>query len=242
MSVYYNEINPFAAQWLRNLMETSYIAPGIVDERSLLEITPSDLKGFTQCHFFAGIGVWSYALREASWPDDRPIWTGSCPCQPFSVAGKQKDFSDERDLWPDWFELIRECNPPVIVGEQVASPAGLVWFDLLSTDLESINYETGAADLCAAGLGAPHIRSRLYWVAHSKRDQQPRKEQRGGPSRRVGRFQQHIPWNTPWQTALAKFREMDDGITRSVATTDAYRNALVAPVAAEFCAAVRDIL
>jgi DNA (cytosine-5)-methyltransferase 1 len=66
------------------------------------------LRGFTQCHFFAGIGVWSYALRLAGWPDDRPVWTGSCPCQPFSAAGKGAGFADERHLWPAWHHLIRE--------------------------------------------------------------------------------------------------------------------------------------
>lgn len=87
MSAYYNEIDPYAAQWLRNLMDYDLILPGEVDERSIVEVHPDDLKGFTQCHFFAGIGGWSLAARLARWPDDRRLWTGSCPCQPFSVAG-----------------------------------------------------------------------------------------------------------------------------------------------------------
>ena len=62
MTAYYNEIDPFAAQWLRNLINAGHIAPGIVDERSIEDVYPSDLRGFTQCHFFAGIGVWSHAL------------------------------------------------------------------------------------------------------------------------------------------------------------------------------------
>lgn len=242
MSTYYNENNPYCAEWLQNLIEASYLPPGIVDTRSIEQVTPSDLKGFDQCHFFAGIGVWPYALREARWSDMRPIWTGSCPCQPFSIAGNQGDFGDERDLWPVWADLIRECDPPIVIGEQVASEAGLVWFDLLSTDLEALDYETAAANLCAAGVGAPHIRQRLYWAAYSKRHQQLRKEPCSGPPRRVGRVNQPLPWHEPWRVALAKFRVLDDGLTRSVATTDAYRNALVAPLAAEFAAAVKDIL
>ncbi len=120
-AAYYNEIDPFAAAWLRELVKAGHIAPGVVDERSIADVMPSDLAGFTQCHFFAGIGVWSYALRQAGWTDDRPVWTGSCPCQPFSSAGKGKGFKDERHLWPIFFDLIRACRPRVVFGEQVAS-------------------------------------------------------------------------------------------------------------------------
>lgn len=162
MTVYYNEIDPYAAQWLRNLMAAGHIAEGEVDERSITEVQHEDLSGFDQCHFFAGIGVWSHALRRAGWPDDRPVWTGSCPCQPFSAAGKQQRFDDDRHLWPVWFNLIRECRPPVVVGEQVAS--ALDWLDLVSADMEAAGYAIGAADLCAAGFGGAHIRQRLYFV------------------------------------------------------------------------------
>src|SRR5690348_1104404 len=121
MTAYYNEIDPQAAQWLRNLITAGLIAAGDVDCRSIAEVRPDDLRGYAQCHFFAGIGVWSHALRGAGWGDARPVWTGSCPCQPFSVAGDQEGFSDERHLWPVWFELIRECRPVAVFGEQVAS-------------------------------------------------------------------------------------------------------------------------
>lgn len=167
MTAFYNEIDLFAAQWLRNLIAAGAIAPGIVDERDIRDVAPQELQPFTQVHMFAGIGVWSYALREAGWPDDRPVWTGSCPCQPFSAAGKGDGFADERHLWPHWFHLIQGSKPrdvPVF-GEQVASPDGLAWFDLVHADMEGEGHAIGSVDLCAAGAGADHIRQRLFFVA-----------------------------------------------------------------------------
>ena len=191
MTAYYNEIEPKAAAWLRELIRHDLIAPGDVDERSIEDVRPDDLRGYTQCHFFAGIGVWSYALRGVGWPDDRPVWTGSCPCQPFSAAGKGGGFADERHLWPHFHHLIRERKPSVVLGEQVASKDGLGWFDLVQADLEGSGYAAGAVDLCAAGVGAPHIRQRLWWAAERLADadgrdasaerQQPSGEQRQQP-------------------------------------------------------------
>lgn len=166
-SAYYNEIDPFAAQWLRNLIAAGHIAPGEVDERSIEDVTPDDLRGFTQCHFFAGIGVWSHSLRLAGWPDDRPVWTGSCPCQPFSPAGKGDGFADERHLWPQFFHLISERRPQHVFGEQVAAGNANVWFDLVQADLEGMGYAFGLVPFTSAGIGAPHIRERAYWVANA---------------------------------------------------------------------------
>ncbi|EBY1362655.1 DNA cytosine methyltransferase [Salmonella enterica subsp. enterica serovar Senftenberg] len=167
MAAYYNEIDSYAAQWLRNLIAGGHIAPGEVDERSIEDVTPDDLRGFTQCHFFAGIGVWSHSLRLAGWPDDKPVWTGSCPCQPFSAAGKGDGFADERHLWPAFFHLISECRPQHVFGEQVAAGNANVWFDLVQADLEGVGYTFGLVPFTSAGIGAPHIRERAYWVAHA---------------------------------------------------------------------------
>lgn len=164
---YYNEIDPYAAEWLRRLIAAGHIAAGDVDTRSIEDVVPDDLRGYGQCHFFAGLGVWSYALRQAGVPDDAPVWTGSCPCQPFSAAGRGDGFADERHLWPEFFRLIEECSPAAVLGEQVASADGLEWLDLVRTDLEAAGYAVGASDLCAAGFGAPGIRQRLYWVGHA---------------------------------------------------------------------------
>ncbi|MDX6942208.1 DNA cytosine methyltransferase [Enterobacter hormaechei] len=170
-AAYYNEIDPFAAQWLRNLIAGGHIAPGEVDERSIEDVTPDDLQGFTQCHFFAGIGVWSHSLRLAGWPDDKPVWTGSCPCQPFSAAGKGDGFADERHLWPHFFHLISERRPQHVFGEQVAAGNANTWFDLVQADLEGMGYAFGLVPFAAAGVGAPHIRERAYWVAESAGEQ-----------------------------------------------------------------------
>lgn len=164
---YYNEFDPYAAEWLRNLIAAGHIAPGDVDDRSIEDVCADDLTSYTQCHFFAGIGGWSYALRLAGWPDDRPVWTGSCPCQPFSAAGKGKGVDDDRHLWPVMRWLIDQCRPATVFGEQVASRLGRDWLTGVRADLEAMGYAVAAADLCAAGVGAPHIRQRLWWVADS---------------------------------------------------------------------------
>ncbi|MBL4590613.1 MAG: DNA cytosine methyltransferase [Phycisphaerales bacterium] len=161
---YYNEIEPFAAGWLRKLIKAGHIADGEVDERDIRDIAPNELSGFTQCHFFAGIGVWSFALRNAGWPDDRPVWTGSCPCQPFSQAGRRKGDADERHLWPHFFHLIQQCTPDAVFGEQVASKDGLAWLDTVQSDMEATGYAFGATGMCACGVGAPHIRNRLWFL------------------------------------------------------------------------------
>lgn len=164
---YYNDNDPYCCRWLENLIEAGELPDGYVDNRPIQEVTSGDIEGFTQCHFFAGIGGWPLALRMAGWPDGRSVWTGSCPCQPFSAAGKRKGIEDERHLWPEFLRLIAYGAPPALFGEQVASADGKRWLAGVRSDLEMLGYGVGAADLCAAGVGAPHIRQRLWWVAES---------------------------------------------------------------------------
>jgi DNA (cytosine-5)-methyltransferase 1 len=164
---YYNEIDPYAAQWIRNLIDAGQIAPGVVDMRSIEDVTPNDLKGFTQHHFFAGLAGWAYALDLAGWPRERPVWTGSCPCQPFSAAGKGNGFEDERHLWPAWQYLIGQCQPAVIFGEQVASKAADPWIDLVQSDMEGMGNAFGCIAFPSAGVGAPHMRDRVLWMARA---------------------------------------------------------------------------
>lgn len=171
MVAYYSEIDPHAAQHLRNLIDAGRIAPGVVDTRSIEDVTPNDLIGFNQCHFFAGIGGWSLALRRAGWPDSRPAWTASCPCQPFSAAGKGLGFADERHLWPSAHWLVGQRRPVVVFGEQSGSADANDWIDLVQADVEALGYAFGATAFPSASVGAPHQRDRAYWVADADRQQ-----------------------------------------------------------------------
>lgn len=196
MVAYYNEFDPDAAATLRELIADGLIADGVVDERSIELVQPSDIRGFTQVHLFAGFGIWSLAARLAGWRDDRPLWTASCPCPPFSSAGKVKAcpgcggfkpiphvrrtgaflcslcghewLADQRHLWPEVWRLVRDGRPPCVMGEQVASADGRTWLDLVRASLEILAYDAWGVDTCAAGFGAPHIRQRLYWVADAE--------------------------------------------------------------------------
>lgn len=198
---YYNEIDKYAAQWIRNLIEARHIPNGEVDDRSISDVKPSELVGYTQCHFFAGIGGWSLALRLAGWPDHRRVWTGSCPCQPFSVAGQGAGTADERHLWPHWFHLIRALRPDTIFGEQVEAAINHGWLDLVQDDLEGEGYAFAPVGIPAAGVGAPHIRQRLWFVADAMPAGRPQwwPESGGGSVARDGgadgmadsRLQQH---------------------------------------------------
>jgi len=163
--VYYNEIDPRACEWLRRLISAGHLPAGDIDNRSIEDVRGDDVKTYIQCHFFAGIGGWPLALRKKGLEGVKGIWTGSCPCQPFSTAGKRRGQKDSRHLWPVWKRIIEECRPSVVFGEQVASPLGRQWFAGVRLDLEELGYACGGADLCAAGVGAPHRRQRLFWVA-----------------------------------------------------------------------------
>ena len=166
-TAFYNDNDAYAAQWTRNLIAAGEIAAGVVDERSIRDLKPADVASYRQCHFFSGIGVWSRALRDAGWPEDVNIWSGSCPCQNFSSAGKREGFAGDLHLWPEWFRLIAACRPAVVIGEQVSSKAGRAWVDLVLDDLEGAGYACRAFDTPACSVGSPHRRQRLYFVAYA---------------------------------------------------------------------------
>lgn len=248
MTVYYNDIDPFVCAWLEELMKDGLISAGEIDDRSIADIDPGDLSGFTRCHFFAGIGGWDLALQMAGWPDDRPVWTGSCPCQPFSSAGKRKGVEDDRHLWPAFSALIAERRPATVFGEQVASSDGRAWLAGVFADLEDMGYRAAGADLCAAGVGSPHIRQRLWWVGDSS---SPGSSELSGERNESSR-----PTSAGWHSGLGLVRcdephrtvhrrtplepslfPVADGIPNRVGILRGAGNAIVPQVAAEFVAA-----
>jgi DNA (cytosine-5)-methyltransferase 1 len=240
--VYYNDNDARAAAWLRELIEHGHLPEGVVDDRSITDVRPEDLTGYHQCHFFAGIGGWPYALSLAGW-GDAPVWTGSCPCQPFSGAGRGKGHADERHLWPAFHALISECHPPVVFGEQVASKLGREWLAGVRADMEALGYACGAADLCAASVGAPHIRQRLYWVADANGERP-----QGWIERRDG-AEQRSAWeggvgiqcrDGTTRRAEPGIRPLADGVSGRMGLLRGYGNAIVPQVAAEFVQAYRE--
>lgn len=166
--VYYNDSDPFAAQWLRNLIAAGHLPDGVVDERDIRDVQAKDVSRFHQVHLFAGIGGFPLALRLAGWPDDRPCWTGSPPCQSFSLAGHMRGEDDDRDLWPEMFRLVREQQPEFVFGEQVQGAIAHGWLDRVFADLESECYACGSMVLPACAVAAPHERDRIFWVAESE--------------------------------------------------------------------------
>lgn len=187
MTAYYNDNEPFVCAWMQNLMDAGLITRGKIDSRPIQEIKPDEIKDYTRCNFFAGIAGWDYALQLAGWPDDRPVWTASLPCQPFSVAGRQKAERDDRHLWPVFYDLVRECRPVTIFGEQVEAAVRLGWIDRVRTDLDRAGYSFGFVVLGAHSVGAPHIRQRIYWVADCQRGTEGGAY---GRERGVGRWEQ----------------------------------------------------
>lgn len=248
MSVYYNEIDSYCAEWLRNLMREKLIPEGDVDERSIADVDPADLLGFTTCHFFAGLGGWAYALRLAGWPDDRPVWTGSCPCQPFSAAGKRKGFADERHLWPFFCNLIRERRPAIVFGEQVASASQ--WLRLVRSDLETLEYAVGTMPIQAASAGAFHPRERFFFVADTQGEGRcgrqtmagRRRAESGRPSEDVRAFARPLRTGNGATIDVSDVLRPSYGIPARVAKLRAIGNAIDSRPAVEFIAAADDAM
>ena len=218
MAAYYNEFNPTNAACLRELIADGLIADGVVDERSITDVTAADLIGFQQVHLYAGIGIWSHSLRLAGVPDHARVWTMSHPCQPFSEIGSQLGFADERHLWPVTKELIRVCRPAVIFGEQSEKAIGYGWLDLVQDDLEHNNFAFGTAGLPACSIGAPHIRKRTWFVGHTNGARLERYAR--DEDRPAGWPQPHRPTATPGSVngywADAEWRDCRDGKQRPI--------------------------
>jgi DNA (cytosine-5)-methyltransferase 1 len=234
---YYNDIDPNACNWLRDLIAAGLIADGVVDNRNIVEIKPHELTEYTQCHFFAGIGGWSIALRMAGWPDETPVWTGSCPCQPLSVAGLRKGHADERHLWPAFHGLIAECKPATLFGEQVASKDGREWLSAVRADLEGSGYAVGGLDLCPTAFGICQHRERVFFAANSTRANSTRRCEAGWRKRWTEKMETHrryADWRESCEAGV-----LDDGVSNRVAKMliKGFGNSIVPLVASEFICA-----
>ncbi len=217
MAAWYNEINPEAVLVLRHLIKDELIADGVVDDRSITEVKADDLKGFTQCHFFAGCGGWSIALRKSGIDDSRPIWTGSCPCQPFSNAGSKKGKEDERHLWPIWFKLIRECRPAIVFGEQVDKAILYGWLDEAASDMESENYAFASTVLSSDCAEGDHERKRLWFVAQSEKYNDTRGCEKIQKQNERKTSERQKKWLSEFGGSNgAKFVTLDDGFKRRI--------------------------
>ncbi len=230
MAAYYNENDPYCVEWLRNLIKRGLIADGDVDGRDIRLVQPEDLKGYAQCHFFAGIGGWSLALRLAGWEDGAEVWTGSCPCQPFSSAarGRGKRADCERHLWPIWRKLIAAARPCVVFGEQVAQAAD--WHADAGDDMEADGYAFGSAYLPSLSVGRDHPRSRFYYTGYANGQGKPVR----ALNEKVARLQRH--------RCVAASLVPSDGIPARVASMRGFGNAIDPQVAAEFVSASREAI
>ena len=96
------------------------------------------------------------------------IVVGGFPCQPFSVAGKQKGRDDNRYLWPEMFRLIKEIKPEFVIGENVQGLVNLqngMVLRQVQDDLEGEGFEVQCFLIPASGIGAWHQRIRVWIVA-----------------------------------------------------------------------------
>lgn len=227
---YYNDIDPFVCEWVRELIKAGEIPPGEVDSRSIEDIEPADLVRFRHVHMFCGIAGWAYAMRLAEWPDDVPLWTGSCPCQPFSSAarGQNRGTSDQRHLWPIWRNLIAARRPRLVCGEQVASAYD--WLDQVWYDMEALSYTFRPVVLPACAIGADHIRERVWFCGDTYRDGKPRCS--------VDAKAFRLPWRDCQPDRVAA----PNGISRDVVALSGFGNAIVPQVAAEVLRAWREVM
>ncbi len=244
---YYNDNDLFVVKWLRKLSLSGEITYGQVDKRSITEIQPKELASYKRVHLFAGIGGWDYALQLAGWPEELPVWTGSCPCQPFSVAGKRKGINDKRHLWPEFYRLIKKQHPTIVFGEQVSGKDSRKWFRQVKFDLEELGYRVAIADLCAASVGAGHQRHRLYWVADTfgagckglvQKRESLRLFQGKASTQRNNRI---IP------SGIFDIPDPDDisasnGLSKKMGILHAYGNSIVPQVAAVFIRSYMDVV
>ncbi len=95
------------------------------------------------------------------------VISGGFPCQPFSIAGKQRGREDDRYLWPEMVRVIKELRPAWVIGENVAGIVRMALADILS-ELEACGYRTRAFLIPACAVGARHRRYRVAIVGYAE--------------------------------------------------------------------------
>ena len=235
---YYNEFEPYAAAWLRNLIAEGLIPAGDVDERSIVDVEPGDLAGYTQVHFFAGLGGWGHALRLAGWPDERPIWTGSPPCQDVSLAGAvwnvRSGMSGARtSLAFKWLDLVGAVRPRAVAFENV--PGIGEWLAEITGRLESFGYRVSRYKRATADVGGPHLRRRVWLIADG--DGEGLEEPWAPGPCSSDRDPRRAPPGNVWAPAPGRACLLADGFPARVAAIRAFGNAIDPHTAADVISA-----
>ena len=180
MTAFYNEIDPYCCDVLRARIADGSLPEGDVDDRDIRTVTAHELRAYDQVHLFAGIGGIPLGLRHAGF--DGPILTGGFPCVDLSFAGRGAGlYADRSGLFWEMLAAIRLVRPPLILIENVAAllARGL---DVVLGALASIGYDATWHCVPAAHVGAPHIRDRIWILAHPGREHHERgRGERGRP-------------------------------------------------------------
>lgn len=244
---YYNEWDKFAAGRLQTLIDCGMIPKGHVDTRSICDVEPTDLRGYVQHHFFAGAGGWPLALQLAGWPTSRRVWTASLPCQPWSCAGKGKGADDDRNLWPSFYRLWKECKPDECFGEQSPHAISKGWLDAVANDFEAEDYTFGSIVLRGCSVGSPQQRARIFWVASNgnsaggERLEQSTDISQSGQWNWRGKEDLQLVTESPYEESdkwpKSLLCSLDDGFPKRVDFLKWFGNAIIPQVAAEFITA-----
>ena len=141
---------------------------------------------------------------------------GGFPCQPHSVAGKQKGAADDRNLWPEFIRIIRELRPRYVLAENVPGIAS-TYLDQVLSDLESEAYTCWTFNLPACAFDAPHRRERIFVIAYSMCEYSKKhfsRSEHGGAFEAQKVRGDHF--ERDWRTAASELLRVDDGFPNRV--------------------------
>ena len=164
-------------------------------------------------------------------PERPDVICGGYPCQPFSVAGKQRGTEDDRHLWPEMYRLIQECRPTWVIAENVVGHVNM-GLDEVLFDLESIGYQAQPFVIPACGVNAPHRRDRLWIVGYSQ-SERVQGLRSSGQQKPLAHAQQGLPMRPSeragfpnWEAEPSVGRVVD-GVSNRVDRIKALGNAVV---------------